>query len=94
MADAPSFRKFFSLNKVDDSPELLDDPKEYLVSLARNSRKRAVRDGVAEAANPGARPCNSPPKMARSSSAYQDPSRKEKTSSRAQAGMPQSLPLA
>jgi len=32
MADAPSF---------DDSPELLDDPKEYLVSLARNSRKRA-----------------------------------------------------
>jgi hypothetical protein len=47
MADAPSFNRFFSLNKVDDSPELLDDPKEYLVSLARNSRKRAVRDGVA-----------------------------------------------
>ena len=47
MADAPSFNRVFSLNKVDDSPELLDDPKEYLVSLARNSRKRAVRDGVA-----------------------------------------------
>jgi hypothetical protein len=47
MADAPSFCRFFSLNKVDDSPESLDDPKEYLVSLARNSRKRAVRDGVA-----------------------------------------------
>ena len=46
MADAPSFRRFFSLNKVDDSPELLDDPKEYLVSLARNSRRRAVREGV------------------------------------------------
>jgi hypothetical protein len=47
MADAPSFRRFFSLNKVDDAPELLDDPKEYLVSLARSSRKRAIRDGVA-----------------------------------------------
>jgi hypothetical protein len=46
MADAPSFRRFFSLNKVDDSPEMLDDPKEYLVSLARNSRRRAVREGV------------------------------------------------
>jgi hypothetical protein len=47
MADAPSFRRFFSLSKLDPSPELLDDPKEYLVSLARNSRKRAIRDGVA-----------------------------------------------
>ena len=47
MADAPSFRRFFSLSRVDDSPELLDDPREYLVSLARNSRKRVIRDGVA-----------------------------------------------
>jgi hypothetical protein len=46
MADAVSFRSFFSIHRVTASPELLDNPKEYLVSLARKSRKRAVRDGV------------------------------------------------
>jgi hypothetical protein len=47
MADAVSFRRFFSLGKVEDFPESLKDPKEYLVSLARKSRKRGVREGVA-----------------------------------------------
>jgi hypothetical protein len=46
LADSPSFRRFFSVHRIEGSPEWIDEPKERLVSLARSSRKRSVREGV------------------------------------------------
>jgi len=47
MADGASFRRFFSVGKVEDSPESIEEPKERVISLARKSHKRGIREGVA-----------------------------------------------
>jgi hypothetical protein len=45
MADREALAQFFAvdLTKIDLNPDRLPDPKESLVSLARNSRKAAIR---------------------------------------------------
>jgi hypothetical protein len=46
LPDSTSFRRFFSVGRIEGSPESIGEPKERLVSLARSSRKRRVREGV------------------------------------------------
>lgn len=48
LADRASIAKFLgvSLAIIPDSPELLSDPKQSLINLARKSRKAKVRDAL------------------------------------------------
>ena len=48
LADQPGFAKFLGISpkKVAEKPDDLSDPKAYLISLARESRKRAIREDI------------------------------------------------
>lgn len=48
LADRPGFAKFLgvSAKKVTAKPDDLPDPKAYLIDLARESRKRAIREDI------------------------------------------------
>ena len=48
LADRENLAKFLSVavSKVSFHPETIDDPKQYLVGLARKSRKREIREDI------------------------------------------------
>lgn len=48
LADRPGFAKFLGIsqNKMPGNPDDLPDPKAYLISLAKISRKRALREDI------------------------------------------------
>lgn len=46
LADGLSFRRFFSVSSAEATPESIEQPKERLVSLARRSGRRSIREGV------------------------------------------------
>ena len=51
MADADRFAKFLSIpsTRVPTSVDRIDDPKEFLINLARRSRKRDIREDIVPA---------------------------------------------
>lgn len=46
LADSTSFRRYFGVGKMEGAPETLDDPKGYIISLARRSRRREIRENI------------------------------------------------
>ncbi len=48
LADAESLSRFLGIarRRVPPDPESLDDPKSFMVELARHSRKRSVREAI------------------------------------------------
>jgi len=48
LADRPGFAKFLGIsqNKMPRKPDELLDPKAYLINLAKDSRKRALREDI------------------------------------------------
>ena len=53
LADRAAIAQFLSVsaNKVSQHPETIDKPKEYLISLARNSKSREIRSDIAPASD-------------------------------------------
>jgi hypothetical protein len=46
IADSDSMGTYLGIGRVPLNPEGIGDPKEYLVNLARKSRKRAIREAM------------------------------------------------
>ncbi len=48
LADRDNFAKYISISpaKINPNPDNLEDPKNYLFTLAKQSRKRRIREGI------------------------------------------------